>query len=131
MHAGYLHPKPERSDNVVDIKDDIGNRMEAPYYWRKHARLQQHMTHLWHNKNGGEEYGFNGGDVLILTKEDILELQHLVETDNLPFCEGGFFWGHQFQEESMREYKKQDLEFCETALEWIEQGKEVWYESSW
>tara|TARA_B100000927_G_C16347319_1_gene421825 strand:- start:33 stop:440 length:408 start_codon:yes stop_codon:yes gene_type:complete len=131
MHAGYLHPKPERPDNVVDIKDDIGDRMEAPYYWRKHARLQQHMTYLWHKKNGGEEYGFNGGDVLILTKEDILELKRLVETDDLPFCEGGFFWGHQFQEESMREYKKQDLEFCETALEWIEQGKEVWYESSW
>ncbi len=131
MHAGYLHPKPERSDNVVDIKDDIGNRMEAPYYWRKHARLQEHMTQLWHKKNGGNEYGFNGGDVLILTKEDILELKHLVETDDLPFCQGGFFWGHQFQEQSCAEYKKQDLKFCEDALQWLEEGREVWYESSW
>lgn len=131
IYAGFLHPKPERSDNVVDIKDNIGDRMEAPYYWRKHARLQQFMTDLWHKKNPTEEHGFNGGDVLILTKEDVLQLQHLVESDNLPFCKGGFFWGHQFQEESMREYKKQDLEFCKTALEWIEQGKEVWYESSW
>jgi hypothetical protein len=78
-----------------------------------------------------DQNGFNGGDLLILTKEDILELQHLVETDNLPFCADGFFWGQQFQEESMREYKDQDLKFCENALEWIEQGNEVWYESSW
>ena len=137
VYAGFINPKKKTADNVVDIKDNRSDRMEAPYYWRKHARLQQYMTELWHKKNGTEmlgimdKDGFNGGDVLTLTEEDILDLKAKVEDDNLPFCPDGFFWGHQFQEEAMREYKKQDLEFCESALEWIRQGKEVWYESSW
>lgn len=137
IYAGFLHPKPEQPDNVVNIKDDMSSRMEAPYYWRKHARLQQFMTELWHEKNGTKmddimaPDGLNGGDVLMLTKDDILKLQTLVKDDNLPFCPGGFFWGHQFQEESMREYKELDLKFCKDALQWLEEGKEVWYESSW
>jgi hypothetical protein len=49
----------------------------------------------------------------------------------LPFCPDGFFWGHQFQEESMREYKNQDLEFCEKALKWLKEGKNVFYDCSW
>ena len=137
VYAGFINPKKKDADNVVDIKDNRSDRMEAPYYWRKHARLQQYMTELWHKKNGTEmlgimdKDGFNGGDVLTLTEEDILDLKAKVEDDNLPFCPDGFFWGQQFQEQSSAEYKKQDLEFCESALEWIRQGKEVWYESSW
>ena len=40
----------------------------------------------------------------------------------------GYFWGQQFQEESMKEYKAQDLEFCKEALKWLEEGKQVYYE---
>lgn len=135
-NAGFLKPKKEQSDNVVDINDNIGDRMEAPYYWRKHARLQQFMMALWHSKKDEETpFGVMGSDFncvpLMLTKEDVLKLQKLVQNDDLPFCPDGFFWGHQFQEESMREYKEQDLEFCEKALKWIEEGKEVFYECSW
>jgi len=135
-NAGFLKPKKEQSDNVVDINDNIGDRMEAPYYWRKHARLQQFMMALWHSKKDEETpFGVMGSDFncvpLMLTKEDVLKLQKLVQNDDLPFCPDGFFWGHQFQEESMREYKQQDLEFCEKALKWIEEGKEVFYECSW
>ena len=95
------------------------------------------MTELWHEKNGtkmetimGPE-GFNGGDILILDRDDILSLQTQVENDSLPFCPDGFFWGQQFQEESMKDFKQQDLKFCKDALQWLEEGKEVWYESSW
>jgi len=135
-NAGFLKPKKEQPDNVVDINDNIGDRMEAPYYWRKHARLQQFMMELWHSKKDEETpFGVMGSDFncvpLMLTKEDVLKLQKLVQDDNLPFCPDGFFWGHQFQEDSMREYKQQDLEFCEKALKWIEEGKEVFYECSW
>ena len=74
VYAGFINPKKKKPDNVVDIKDTRSDRMEAPYYWRKHARLQQYMTELWHKKNGTEmvsimdQNGFNGGDVLILTE---------------------------------------------------------------
>ena len=137
VYAGFMHPKKEQPENVVDIKDTTSDRMEAPYYWRKHARLQQYMTELWHKKNGTEMLGimgpdgFNGGDVLKLTEEDILDLKEKVESGTLPFCPDGFFWGQQFQEQAALEYKDQDLKFCESALEWLRQGKEVWYESSW
>ena len=50
VYAGFMHPKKEQPENVVDIREDINDRMEAPYYWRKHARLQQYMTELWHNR---------------------------------------------------------------------------------
>ena len=60
--------------------------------------------------------------------EDILEqLQELVEKDELPECEGGFFWGHQFQDESAKEYKKQDLEFCKWAIDATRNGHSVYY----
>ena len=34
VYAGFIKPQPERDDNVVDINDNIGDRMESPYYWR-------------------------------------------------------------------------------------------------
>ena len=139
MYAGWLHPKPEQPDNVVDIKDNIGERMEGVYYWRKHARLQQFMMALHDSKNDGPEQGqrngmmdsFNSGQLLMLTKDDVLMLKERVEKEDLPFCPDGFFWGHQFQEESVKEYKEQDLKFCEDALKWLDEGKEIWYECSW
>ena len=68
---------------------------------------------------------------LFLSKEDVLDLQKKIQEDNLPFCEGGFFWGHQFQEEAMRESKEYDLKFCEEALKWLEEDKQVYYECWW
>ena len=132
-HAGYQKPMP--ADNVKPI--DVYDTLEAPYYWRKHARLQQFMMELWHTKKGEETplgvmgSDFNGDNILWLLEEDILKLQDAVKTENLPFCPDGFFWGHQFQEESMREYKNQDLEFCEKALKWLKEGKNVFYDCSW
>ena len=135
-NAGWLHPKPKQPDNVVDLHDNVNERKESPFYWRKHARLQQFMMELWHKKKeedapfGMMESTFNCTP-LLLDKEDVLTLQKLVQDDNLPFCPDGFFWGHQFQEESMREYKEQDLKFCEDDIKWIEEGKEVYYECWW
>ena len=69
--------------------------------------------------------------ILWLEEDDILELQKMVESGALPFCPDGFFWGHQFQEESMKEYKELDLKFCKKALQWLDEGKKVWYDCSW
>lgn len=102
----------------------------AVYDWRKHARLQQFMHNKYEEKHPSDNDAFNCKK-LILNEEDIIELQKLIKDDNLPFCDGGFFWGHQFQEESMKEYKKIDLKFCKDALKWIKEGKEVWYDCWW
>ncbi len=42
-----------------------------------------------------------------------------------------FFWGQQWQEESAKEYKEQDIEFVKWAKEEIENGNKVFYNSSW
>ena len=62
---------------------------------------------------------------------DIKVIRNFVEKGELPFCADGMFWGHQFQEDAMREYKDQDLDFCAQAIEWIKEGKEVYYSSWW
>ena len=133
QYGSFLQKEPEIKDKETNVTylPTAEKETESDFTWRKHARLQQYMMELWYKKNPTKTHEPFNCKKLFLSKDDVLELQDLIQNDNLPFCEGGFFWGHQFQEESMREYKKQDLEFCKTALEWIEQGKEVWYESSW
>ncbi len=136
QYAGFANVADlETKDNkVVPVinNDDEDNPYVTVYDWRKHARLQEFMEKLWERKNtqAGHCPEFNCRK-MDLQREDILELQKLVENDDLPFCGGGFFWGHQFQEESMSEYKEQDLKFCEDALKWLAEGKEVWYECWW
>ena len=140
-YAGFQEPQPE---NVKPINDDaLYDTLQAEdgFYWRKHARLQEYMQQLWRVREFGEDAKFWGGlrmdgkhdlaEVIFLEREDIERLQELVENDNLPFCPDGFFWGHQFQEESMKEYKELDLKFCKQALKWLDEGKKVWYDCSW
>lgn len=140
-YAGFQEPQPE---NVEPINDDaLYDTLQAgdEFYWRKHARLQEYMQKLWRIRKFGDEAKFWGGlrmdgqhdlaEVIFLDREDILDLQNKVENDNLPFCPDGFFWGQQFQEESMKEYKELDLKFCKQALKWLDEGKKVWYDCSW
>ena len=101
---------------------------KAGYVWRKHSRLQQFMEELYVRRDAGESLN---GDYLELTKGDIQVLEAVVKTGRLPFCPGGFFWGHQFQEETTKEYKAYDLEFCKWALNQIKEGKHVYYSCWW
>ena len=119
MMAGWAdQPEPRQQANVVAIEEPK-IKIHCEFEWRKHARLQQVM-----------DADFNCED-LELFEEDIKDLKKKVEDNNLPFCSDGFFWGHQFQEEAMREYKEQDLDFCEKALAWIADGKKVFYSCWW
>ena len=75
---------------------------------------------------------FNGYDELIIDKKIIEELRQEIKSGyHQSFCEGGFFWGHQFQEESVKEYQKQDLEFCDWVLTELDKGNQVVYSCSW
>ena len=47
------------------------------------------------------------------------------------FCNDGFFWGQQFQEESVKEYKAQDLKFIKFCKQAIKDKKTVVYTCSW
>ena len=47
------------------------------------------------------------------------------------FTPDGFFWGQQFQEQSVKEYKAQDLMFLKFCKQAIKDGKTVVYTCSW
>ena len=103
---------------------------DAPedFYWRKHARLQQFMVDLWCEKGCEGELNCN---YLDLTEADLLALQEAIGNGYFDqFCEGGFFWGHQFQEEAVQEYKDEDTRFVTAALSAVREGKPVVY-SCW
>ena len=100
------------------------------FVWRKHSRLQTFMQNKFYEVNKDVE--FNGNAELIMTKKIIDELREEIKSGyHSSFCEGGFFWGHQFQEEAVREYEKQDLEFCDWVLTELDKGNEVVYSCSW
>ena len=99
------------------------------FEWRKHAKLQEFMEKIWYQQEGSVD-AFNCKD-LILNKEIIEELQKCIETNTMPASPGGFFYGHQFQDEQADEYKEKDLRFCKWALKAIEDGQQVYYTCWW
>jgi hypothetical protein len=92
---------------------------EQLHYWRKHANLNQWMTDLYFQKDGGVSE-FNCVK-LFLDAEDIDALEKVVCEGALPHGEG-FFWG-----KSTLEDKLLDLEFISKARKALKSGKEVYY----
>ena len=119
-------------DQCTYTRPDDQEPSEAPaqFIWRKHAKLQEFMEQLFIKRTHEDATKLNCGE-LELFLEDIERLRKLVEGNNLPKCEGGFFYGHQFQDESAAEYREQDLEFCQWALATIEAGNKVYFSCWW
>lgn len=103
---------------------------EPTFVWRKHAKLQTYMENLWTVKTGQPADALNCAE-LELSKADVDVLQRLVETSNLPKSFGGFFFGHQAQDEAAAEYAEYDAQFCEWAEEKIASGETVIYSCWW
>ena len=107
------------------------------YDWRKHARLQVFMRDLYKEKNPNENegpygLGFNCEANLELTIEDLEKLEEAISQQYWDyFAEDGFFWGQQFQEEAVKEYKAQDLNFVKWAKQEIKDGNKIFYSCSW
>ena len=107
------------------------------YEWRKHARLQVFMRDLYREKNpdaneGSYGLGFNGEANLELTIDDLEKLSEAIKNKYYNyFADDGFFWGQQFQEESVKEYKKMDLQFVKWCKKALEKGEVIEYSCSW
>lgn len=101
------------------------------FYWRKHAALQEYMERLWILRTGQKASAFNCQD-LHLDEEDIEELRDAI-LSGFKDCRsvGGVFYGHQFQDESAKEYRENDLRFCDEAVKAIERGETVIYSCWW
>tara|TARA_Y100001973_G_C4996582_1_gene231549 strand:- start:88 stop:453 length:366 start_codon:yes stop_codon:yes gene_type:complete len=112
------------------------------FTWRKHARLQHFMADMHKEQNpdikeydssGIPSLGFNSGDKPVIIDEKVIKkLEEAIKTDyHRYFCPDGFFWGQQFQEESMQEYREQDKEFLKECKKALELGEPLTYECSW
>ena len=100
------------------------------FYWRKHAALQEYMERLWMERTGQSSDSLNCQD-MHLDKEDIEELRKAI-LSGFKDCrsDGNLFYGHEFQDESAKEYREDDLRFCDEAMKAIERGETVIY-SCW
>ena len=122
--------------------DQYADGLNKEFYWRKHARLQVFMAREYDKQNPKEEkasdseggvshLGFNGGPVNI-TYEILDRLEKAIKNGYWDcFAHDGFFWGQQFQEESVKQYKELDKEFLKAARKALKAGREVTYNCSW
>ena len=104
--------------NVAD--DDV----EEIAYWRKHHDLQGWM-HKLYDKKGGESPEFNCNK-LLLTSEDLDELENDVRKGKLPKTTGCFFGSGNTDG-----YAEADLKFIAKARDFIANGYDIVYDSWW
>jgi len=128
-------------DQYAGFRDSDGNVQEE-FYWRKHARLQQFMAKEFNEQNKTTKHntlndlqhlGFNGGQGGVkITKELVERLEEAYKNKYYDyFASDGIFWGQQFQEEKVTEYKEQDKNFIDWCKEQLDAGKEINYDCSW
>ncbi len=104
--------------------------IQPKFIWRKHAKLQEFMERLFIARTGHGAADLNCAE-LELQPEDIATLQAMVEHGKLPDSSGGFFFGHQFQDDSAAEYRVRDLEFCQWARAILQTRQKVFYSCWW
>lgn len=126
----FINPREEKRTND-EGKEYTVKLAEKDFYWRKHSRLQTFMEKRWVEKTGKDAVELNCKD-MELNREDIIALVKAVNNGYADdFCEGGFYYGHQFQEQIVQEEKTTDLHFCEEALQAIDDGHKVVYSCWW
>ena len=121
--------------------DDDKEEVKHVFVWRKHARLQEFMAQKWTEQNPSVKVegmlahlGFNSDQEApcYMTKEVVDELGEQIEKGFSDYvAEDGFFWGQQFQEESVKDYKDQDIKFLKYCQQAISENKVVEYWCSW
>ena len=127
--------------NWAKYFDDDKEECSKVFVWRKHARLQQFMSSWWDKQNKHHQHeghlahlGFNADQEapVYITEELVLDLAEAISNSYEDYvAEDGFFWGQQFQEESVKEYKDQDIKFLKFCQQAISEKKVVEYWCSW
>jgi len=137
QHAHLRNQKVDWEDYFMNDN----SKDQQVFTWRKHARLQQFMAKKWAEQNPSvkidghlSHLGFNGDQdaPCYMTKEVVQELAEQIKKGYADYpAEDGFFWGQQFQEESVKEYKEQDIKFLKFCEQAINENKVVEYWCSW
>ena len=147
----YAHLRNRKINWKKYYSDDEKESQEEQknvFVWRKHARLQTFMNKMFEKQNAEQllkkrkdkdfnpfdmdHLGMNGDDEVYITREVVKDLEEEIKSNyHNSFCADGFFWGQQFQEESVKEYKEQDKKFVKWCEEQIENKKVPIYTCSW
>ena len=137
----HAHIKGTEIDWEKYFQDSEYSDKAGVFVWRKHARLQEFMAKKWAEQNPAVEpegmlahLGFNADQEApcYMTKEVVKELGEQIEKGFADYvAEDGFFWGQQFQEEQVNEYKAQDQEFLKWCKEQVKAGRKIGYDCSW
>ena len=98
---------------------------------RQFEKQKQPRSHNTYNDL--QHLGFNGGEGGVTITEDLIkDLEEAIKNDYWNyFASDGFFWGQQFQEDAVKEYKAQDEEFLKWAKEQLKEGRQIGYDCSW
>jgi len=137
----HAHIKGVKIDWEKFFNDDEYSDNAGVFVWRKHARLQEFMARKWAEQNPVEKIdghlshlGFNSDQdaPCYITEDVVKELAEQIEKGFSDYhAEDGFFWGQQFQENSVKEYKEQDIKFLKFCEQAINEKKVVEYWCSW
>jgi hypothetical protein len=120
----FAYRTPVKISKSVDFQDEIQGEVTTEIkYWRKHPNLHGWMEKLYYAK-GGKRDNFNCAPVELI-REDLDELARAIIDGELPETRG-FFFG----ESDGSEYNE-DLEFVKEAIQAIEDGDKVYYDSWW
>ena len=142
QYAGLRDSNGKVHIDFENVYSDNYDPTKSGFYWRKHARLQVFMNKQFkkqlsekrHNTvDDLQHLGFNAGEGGVrITEEVIKELEKAIKSDYYDyFAHVGYFWGKQFQEEAVKEYKAQDKKFIKWAKEQLKQGRLIGYDCSW
>lgn len=123
------YPSNERQ-TLIDLNHRFTGDLEEIASWRKHNALHNWMEDLYREKGFTDDFNCT---MMELTREDILRLKDSIDNNNLT-CTSGFFFGDtNYMENGEYEefYKDSDLSFIEEALDELDDGRFIYYESWW
>jgi hypothetical protein len=80
-----------------------------------------------------QSLGFNGGQGGVEITEDVVKRLEEQFQKGYEDCKAndGFFWGQQWQDEAVQEYKAQDRDFIEWCKKQLKEGRKIAYDCSW
>ena len=118
----YAYRTPVQLSKSVDFEYETHRGCKRIATWRKHPNLHGWMQKLYESK-GGESAEFNCNPVE-LTREDLEALRFAIEHAQLPDT-SGFFFGNS------NHWGSADSGFIELALQALDEGDRVFYDSWW
>ena len=108
-----------RSEVDFDIDAVPKNERKQIHHWRAHFNLDVWMAELYRQKDGDDD-DFDQSS-LLLTLEDINELERAIVADDLPYMSGL----------NNAERREDDLEFIRKTREEFAKGRTIAYYAWW